>query len=82
VQQPGAQSYARFLAGIKERIRTAQSKPLWHIAKPAKPKKQIGYHGNCESATRITLADRSRRIRPSQDTADWRLDVAQRICFR
>jgi predicted nuclease of restriction endonuclease-like (RecB) superfamily len=26
VQQPGAQSYARFLAGIKERIRTAQVK--------------------------------------------------------
>jgi hypothetical protein len=26
VQQAGAQSYARFLAGIKERIRTAQVK--------------------------------------------------------
>jgi len=26
VQQPVAQSYARFLAGIKERIRTAQIK--------------------------------------------------------
>jgi hypothetical protein len=26
VQQPGAQSYARFLASIKERIRTAQVK--------------------------------------------------------
>jgi predicted nuclease of restriction endonuclease-like (RecB) superfamily len=26
VQRPGAQSYARFLAGIKERIRTAQVK--------------------------------------------------------
>jgi len=26
VQQPGAQSYDRFLSGIKERIRTAQVK--------------------------------------------------------
>src|SRR5436190_22447985 len=26
VQQPGAQSYARFLAGVKERIHTAQVK--------------------------------------------------------
>src|SRR5207245_1837263 len=35
------------------------TKPRSHIGKPAKPKRQIGCRGNCESDIRITPAGRS-----------------------